>query len=182
MKELSLHLLDIAQNSFTAQATKVAITLRESEEEDVIEITVVDNGCGMSQEFLQQVTDPFTTTRTTRKVGLGLPLFKLAAEMSEGSFSIASEVGQGTEVSTTFKRSHLDCPPLGDLAGTIITLLQGNPDIDLLYTHITDKGEFILDTNQIRLIMEDVAINDPMVLEWIKQFLEENIAALSVDS
>ncbi len=179
MKELSLHLLDIVQNSITAGATRIEIGITNSVSQDLVEISVKDNGCGMSEEFVRRVTDPFTTTRTTRKVGLGIPLFKLAAETAGGEFKIASEVGKGTLVYASFQRSNIDRPPLGDLKGTLITLIQGAPKINIVYTYVTDRGQFILDTEEIREIMDGVAINEPEVLNWIGEFIRENEAELA---
>lgn len=179
MKELSLHLLDIVQNSITAGATRIEINITNSVQKDLVVISVKDNGCGMSEEFVRRVTDPFTTTRTTRKVGLGIPLFKLAAETAGGEFKITSEVGNGTVVYASFQLSNIDRPPLGDLKGTLITLIQGSPQINIIYTYATDQGEFVLDTDEIRNIMEGVPINEPEVLSWIGEFISENEAELS---
>lgn len=179
MKELSLHLLDIVQNSITAGATRIEINITNSVQKDLVVIYVKDNGCGMSEEFVRRVTDPFTTTRTTRKVGLGIPLFKLAAETAGGEFKITSEVGKGTVVYASFQLSNIDRPPLGDLKGTLITLIQGSPQINIIYTYATDQGEFVLDTDEIRNIMEGVPINEPEVLSWIGEFISENEAELS---
>lgn len=179
MKELSLHLLDIVQNSITAGATRIEINITNSVQKDLVAISVKDNGCGMSEEFVRRVTDPFTTTRTTRKVGLGIPLFKLAAETAGGEFKITSEVGKGTVVDASFQLSNIDRPPLGDLKGTLITLIQGSPQINIIYTYVTDQGEFVLDTDEIRNIMEGVPINEPEVLSWIGEFISENEAELS---
>ncbi len=179
MKELSLHLLDIVQNSITAGATRIEINITNSVQKDLVAISVKDNGCGMSEEFVRRVTDPFTTTRTTRKVGLGIPLFKLAAETAGGEFKITSEVGKGTVVDASFQLSNIDRPPLGDLKGTLITLIQGSPQINIIYTYVTDQGEFVLNTDEIRNIMEGVPINEPEVLSWIGEFISENEAELS---
>lgn len=179
MKELSLHLLDIVQNSITAGATRIEINITNSVQKDLVAISVKDNGCGMSEEFVRRVTDPFTTTRTTRKVGLGIPLFKLAAETAGGEFKITSEVGKGTVVDASFQLSNIDRPPLGDLKGTLITLIQGSPQINIIYTYVTDQGEFVLDTDEIRNIMEGVPINEPEVLSWIGEFISEKEAELS---
>lgn len=179
MKELSLHLLDIVQNSITAGATRIEINITNSVQKDLVAISVKDNGCGMSEEFVRRVTDPFTTTRTTRKVGLGIPLFKLAAETAGGEFKITSEVGKGTVVDASFQLSNIDRPPLGDLKGTLITLIQGSPQINIIYTYVTDQGKFVLNTDEIRNIMEGVPINEPEVLSWIGEFISENEAELS---
>jgi len=174
MKELSLHLLDIAQNSVSAGARKIEIAVRESAEKDRTVLTVTDDGKGMSAEFLSRVADPFTTTRTTRKVGMGIPLFKLAAELTGGTFSIESTPGKGTTVTAVFVPSHIDMPPLGDVTGSMITLIQGSPQLDFVYRHKTDRGEFTLDTRELRRILGDVPLNEPEVLHWIRDFINEN--------
>ena len=178
MKELSLNILDVAKNSVRAGASHVAITLEE-DEAGWLAITIADDGCGMSQEFLASVTDPFTTTRTTRKVGLGLPLYRLAAEQTGGALTIRSALGKGTTVTATFDRRHLDCPPLGDLAGTIALLIQGSPDIDFTYRHTTPRGEAALDTAELRSELgEDISLAEPEVFAWIQDYLSEQEAPL----
>lgn len=179
MKELSLHILDIAQNSLSAGAKNVEISILDSALEDKTEIVIKDDGCGMDPEFLSRVTDPFTTTRTTRKVGMGLPLLKMAAEMAEGSFQIESKVGEGTTVTARFRRSNIDRPPLGDMSGTMVTLVQGSPDTDFIYTYQTDSGDFTLRTEEIREILEGVSLSEPEVLSWIGEFLREKEISLN---
>ena len=133
MKEIALYTLDIAQNSITAQARRLDITL--TEEGKTITLSIRDDGTGMAPELLARVSDPFTTTRTTRAMGLGLPLLRLAAEQTGGSLSIESTLGVGTTVTAVFHASHIDCPPVGDMAGTITLLIQGAPELELHYTH-----------------------------------------------
>ncbi len=174
MKELSLNVLDIAQNSVSAGAKNIVIEINELESKDIVEIIITDDGCGMSEEFLARVTDPFTTTRTTRKVGMGIPLLKMEAEMAGGSFSIESEVGKGTRVYASFGRSNIDMPPLGDLTGTIITLVQGSPDIDFIYRRRTDKGEYEFSAAEVREALGGVPLDTPEVLVWIREYIEEN--------
>ena len=174
MKELSLNLLDIAQNSISAGAGNIEISVCESLENDRMILSITDDGRGMSQEFLSRVTDPFTTTRKTRKVGMGIPLFKLAAELTGGTFSIDSTLGKGTVVTAVFVPSHIDMPPLGDMTGTMLTLIQGSPQLNFVFRHKTDRGEFTLDTRQLRQILGDVPINEPDVLNWIRDFINEN--------
>ena len=180
MKDLSLHLLDVAKNSMTAGAENVSITLDETG--GWLTITIADDGRGMAPEFLAQVTDPFTTTRTTRKVGLGLPLLRLTAEQTGGSLDIASTVGVGTTVTARFDRRHLDCPPLGDMAGAVALLIQGNPDVELTYRHTTPRGEAALATAELREILGDVPLSEPEVFAWIQDYLteQENEAAVEV--
>ncbi len=178
MKEISLNLLDIAQNSVSAGATLIELTVRESQAEDIVLMSVADNGKGMSPEFLARVTDPFTTTRTTRPVGMGLPLLKMEAEMTGGGLEIKSELGRGTTVTATFRRSHIDTPPLGDLKGTVVTLVQGSPDIDFVYRRETDLGQFVLSTREMREQLGGVPLDEPEVLAWIGEYIEENEQSL----
>ena len=174
MRELSLNVMDVAQNSVRANASLVGIDVKESDREDSLTISISDNGCGMTDEQVQQVIDPFFTTRTTRKVGLGVPLFKLSAEQTGGSFDIKSKVGEGTVTTASYVKSHVDMTPLGDINDTVKILIQCNPDIDFVFTRSTDNGSFTLDTRELREVLEGVSLNTPDVLEWIAQFLEEN--------
>ena len=174
MRELSLNVMDVAQNSVRAEATLVRISVTESDKDDRLTIVIADNGYGMTDEQVQQVIDPFFTTRTTRKVGLGVPLFKLSAEQTGGSFDIQSEKGVGTTTTASYVKSHVDMTPLGDINDTIKILIQCNPDIDFVYTCTTDAGSFTLDTRELREVLGDVALDTPDVLEWIADYLEEN--------
>ena len=174
MRELSLNVMDVAQNCITAKATLVTITVCESDKNDSLDISVKDNGCGMTKEQAESVIDPFFTTRKTRKVGLGVPLFKMAAEQTGGSFTIDSTVGVGTTLFAHFVKSSVDMTPLGDINSTVKILIQCNPCIDFVFNHSTDNGEFTLDTRELREILgQDVPLNTPDVLEWIDGFLQE---------
>lgn len=178
MRELSLNVMDVAQNSVRAEASVVRITVTESDKDDRLTIEIADNGCGMTQEQVQQVIDPFFTTRTTRKVGLGVPLFKLSAEQTGGSFDIQSEKGVGTTTTASYVKSHVDMTPLGDINSTVKILIQCNPDIDFVYTCTTDNGSFTLDTRELREVLGDVSLDTPDVLEWIADYLEENTKSI----
>ena len=178
MRELSLNVMDVAQNSVRAEATLVRISVTESDKDDRLTIVIADNGYGMTDEQVQQVIDPFFTTRTTRKVGLGVPLFKLSAEQTGGSFDIQSEKGVGTTTTASYVKSHVDMTPLGDINDTIKILIQCNPDIDFVYTCTTDAGSFTLDTRELREVLGDVALDTPDVLEWIADYLEENTKSI----
>lgn len=173
MKELSLNMLDIAQNSITAEASHVDLAVEE--DGDLIRLMVADDGRGMSPEFLANVTDPFTTTRTTRKVGLGLPLLRMAAEMTGGSMEVESALGVGTTVTAAFHAGHIDCPPLGDMAATISLLVQGLPEgMELTYTRRTARGAFRFDTAEVRAILgPEVPLSEPEVAQWVKEYVEE---------
>ena len=174
MRELSLNVMDVAQNSVRAEASLITIDVSESDKNDDLTISISDNGCGMTEEQVKQTIDPFFTTRTTRKVGLGVPLFKMSAEQTGGSFSIESEVGKGTVTTASYVKSHVDMTPLGDINSTIEILIRCNPDIDFVFNHSTDNGSFTLDTRELREVLgDDVSLDTPDVLEWINAFLEE---------
>lgn len=179
MRELSLNVLDIAQNSVRAEASLIRIELIESTKNSELEISVSDNGKGMTAEQLRSVRDPFFTTRTTRKVGMGIPLFKMAAEMTGGSFNIESELGVGTKTVARFKTDHLDFTPVGDMCSTIITLITMNLHIDFVYKRQIDEKEFTLDTRQLKEILGDVPLNEPSISAWIKDYISENTKQLT---
>ena len=180
MKELSLHLLDIAQNSVTAGATELTLSLVEHN--GVLTMTVADNGCGMTEEFLRQVMDPFTTTRTTRKVGMGLPLLRLTAEQASGTLRVESSPGVGTTTTAVFHTHDIDCPPLGDIAGSLALFLQGTPPtLETRYIHETDAGRFELDTREVKAILgDDLPLSTPDVVLWLEDYIAENEAVLTI--
>lgn len=179
MRELSLNVLDIAQNSITAGATLVTICVAEKTAENELVITVEDNGCGMTREQIESVTDPFYTTRTTRKVGMGVPLFKMAAQMSGGDFRISSELGKGTTVSALFKTDSVDFVPLGDMCSTMLTLITMNTGIDFIYRRSVNSKEFTLDTRKVKEILGDVPLNEPSVTAWLKDYINENTQSVT---
>ena len=177
MKELSLNILDIAQNSVKAQAKRLTISLEQRA--NWLTVTIADDGVGMSPAFAAEAANPFTTTRTTRKVGMGLPLFKLAAEQTGGTFSILSHQAQfegdahGTTVTATIDTNHVDCEPLGDIVSTVLTLIQGNPELSLTYIMSRDGEEQQLSTDEMREVLgADVPLNSPEVLAWAREYLE----------
>ena len=177
MKELSLNILDIAENSVKAGASLTEIIIEE--DADTLTLTIRDDGCGMSDETLRSVVDPFYTTRTTRSVGLGIPLLKLACEQTGGSLDIRSKQktdeseDHGTTVEARFLKNHLDFTPLGDVISTITTLVQGHPDRDFLFIHRTEGKEVSVDTRSLREVLEDVPLSSYEVLLWIREYLEE---------
>lgn len=175
MKELSLHILDIANNSVTAGACLVEITVDEDTKSNLLTITVNDNGSGMSKELLLKVRDPFTTSRTTRPVGMGIPLFELAAKSCGGGFDIKSELGIGTTVIAVFMHNHIDRQPLGDMASTVTTLISGNPQIDFVYRHIINGKKFELDTSKVKEILLEVPIDSFEVISWIRDYINEGL-------
>lgn len=177
MKELSLNILDIAENSTKAKATLVEILITESNTE--LEISIRDNGTGMTEEVLSSVTNPFYTTRKTRSVGMGIPLFKIAAEQTGGSLRITSRhidsfpTDHGTTVTAHFNKNHIDFTPLGDVVSSVVTLIQGHPSVDFLFIHRSEGREVTLDTREIRDVLDGVPLDTFEVLIWIKENLEE---------
>ena len=178
MKDLALHILDILQNSVTAGASLVQISIEEKPSADKYIVRISDNGKGMSEEMLQQVTDPFFTTRNTRKVGLGLPLLKQNAELTGGSLQIISKLGEGTEVTATFIYSHIDRLPTGDIPGILALTTSSYTEIDFIYKHQTPEGIFVFDTTEIKETLEGVPISNPQVIAFMKDFIRDNLAAI----
>lgn len=174
MPEISLNILDVAENSVRAGASLISISAQADTAADTLTVVISDNGCGMTKEQVQQVTDPFFTTRKTRRVGLGVPFFKLAAELSGGSFTIRSEVGKGTDVTAVFGLSHVDRMPLGDMPSTIHTLVTMHEEIDFLYTYRYNEDSFLLSTAQMREILGDVSFQEPEISAYILEYLREN--------
>ncbi len=182
MKELSLNILDITENSVKAGATLTEITVEETS--DTLTLTVEDDGCGMSEEVVKSVLNPFYTTRTTRKVGMGLPLLKLAAEQTGGSLEISSKHkdiypdSHGTIVKTVFFKNHIDCAPLGDIVETVKTLIQGHPDTDFLFIHKKNGNKVTLDTRELKVVLEGVPLNTYEVIKWIEEYLKEQYSEI----
>ena len=175
MRELSMHILDLAQNSIAAEAHNIQIEVIADTHTDKLTISIADDGRGMDSDFLARVKDPFTTTRTTRRVGLGIPMFAEAARACDGDLSVESKLGDGTSLVATFKLSHIDRASLGDIATTLITLIAPNPDIDFIYTQKTNDKEFVLDTKEIKTQLDGVPINEPAVLTWIREYIKAGI-------
>ncbi|MBR3692440.1 MAG: sensor histidine kinase [Clostridia bacterium] len=183
MRELSLNILDIAQNSVRAEATAITITLME-DAEGWLTFEIADNGKGMDAETVRRVSDPFYTTRTTRRVGLGLPFLRLAAEQTGGSLEIRSTPrgegeDHGTVVRAVFNMKHIDAAPLGDMISTLCVLLQGQPQINWLYIHTTPRGEVRLDAEELRAVLgEDISLDETEVINWIRDYLDEQYSTL----
>ena len=176
MTEISLNVLDIAENSTRAGAGLVEIDVHADPEADRLVIRVADDGCGMTPEQVSQVTDPFFTTRKTRRIGLGVPFFKQAAELTGGSFSISSEVGRGTTVTAEFVLSSIDRAPLGDMEETMRTLITCHTETDFLYTYTYGDKSFTLDTREMRELLGDVPFDAPEISDFILAYLRENRA------
>ncbi len=174
MKEISLHIMDIVQNSITANASLIEVSMEVSIGEDRLTVFIRDNGKGMDREMLEGVTSPFVTTRTTRRVGLGIPLFKAGAEATGGSFFIDSKPGEGTVLQADYVFSHLDRPPIGDYAGTMHTLIVCNPSLDFAVTFSYNGERETLDTREVRQVLgSDVPLDTPDVSMWLRENLDE---------
>ena len=180
MKDLSMHILDIAQNSISADATLIRIEIDENAAEDSFRVTIADNGKGMPAELASRVTDPYVTTRTTRKVGLGLPLLRQNAERTGGSLSIESEEGKGTTVSALFSLGNFDRPPLGDIAGTIVLLAAANLKIQFIYKHRTEQGEYIFDTSEVNETLDGMPLSEAGVIRFLKEMIIENLQEIHI--
>ena len=180
MSELSLNILDIAQNSIAANATLVEIDVEENSKTDRLTIRVKDNGKGMSEEFLKTVEDPFITTRTTRRIGLGISFLKQAAEMTGGSVDLNSELGVGTTITADFGLSHIDRQPIGNLTETIITLVSLNPKIDFIIRYIVNENEFVFSTQEVKeMLGDDTALNSPPIVVFLTEYVQEHVKNLS---
>ena len=183
MKELSLNILDIVENSVKAGATLTEILLEESDE--TLTLKIKDDGCGMSREIVESVINPFYTTRTTRNVGLGIPLLKMAAEQTEGSFNITSghesddSENHGTTVQAVFNKNHLDYTPLGDVVSSITTLIHGHPDTDFKFKHTYGSAQVELDTRELReQLGNEIPLNTYEVIKWVEEYLREQYQSL----
>lgn len=179
MTELSLHILDIVQNSIKAGATLVEVVIDENISDNLLTIEIIDNGCGMDKEFLDNVVNPFSTTRTTRKVGMGLSLFKNACELTGGRFEIESEPSKGTVVKAVFVHDSIDRQPIGDMASTMSTIVGGNDKIDYIYTHRYENACFEFSTLEIRKILgKEIELSQFEVLSWIEGYIQEGLENL----
>ena len=181
MNELSLNVLDVAQNGIAAGASLMEISIAIDSSADTLAIVIKDNGRGMAQGQAESVTDPFFTTRTTRPVGLGVPLFKMAAEQSGGWLDISSKLGAGTVVKAEFGLSHIDRMPLGDINSTIHTLVVFNPNVDFEYTYTANGEGFTLDTREFREVLQGVPFDNPEVSAYIKEYLIGNMKEIGYE-
>lgn len=175
MNDLSLHVIDIIQNSVSAGATRIMLTVEEDTVGDVMRIVVGDNGRGMTAEQVQRLSDPFFTSRTTRKVGMGIPLFKQSAEQSGGWLSVESQPGVGTTVTATFGHSNIDRPPLGDIANTLILMVSANPEIDFVFEYRYNGAEYRFDTVEVKEVLDGLPLNNPQVMGMLEEMVRENI-------
>ncbi len=181
MKEIVDHIIDIVNNSISAGAHNIIIDIHESITNDYLQISIIDDGIGIDDDTLKKITDPFFTTKKDKKVGLGISLLKYHAELAGGSFYIKSELNKGTEIKATFQLSHIDRQPIGDIAGTIILLITSHTNINFIYNHQTDFGNFTLDTKEIKDIINDIITNNVMRIS-LKEYIEENLKKIRMSN
>jgi len=180
LEDISLHILDIAENALKADASKIESYIIEDIQNDKLKIQILDNGKGMDEKMVQSVTDPFVTSRTERRVGLGLPLLAESARMTGGDVRIKSEPGKATAIDADFIYSSIDRKPLGDIVKTMMVLIAGNPGVDFYYSHQKDDKTYCLDTSELRNHLEEIPINHPDVIILIKKDLEEGLKEIGV--
>ena len=176
MRELSLHLLDIAENSIAAGAKNITMSIEEKSSTDLLKLKVIDDGRGMDQDTVKKVIDPFVTSRTTRKVGLGIPLLKEAAEACNGSLDLSSELGKGTALVVTFQNSHIDRMPLGDIPTTFLNLLVSNPVVHWIFIYRINDKEFFFDDEEIKTTLGDVPLTEPEILKVVREIIDTGIS------
>ena len=176
MRELSLHIMDIVENGVAAGASLIGLSLQEDSSENWLRITITDNGRGMNDEVLKKALDPFFTTRTTRRVGLGLSLIREASKRCDGEFHIQSREGKGTEVTVSFRLDHIDLAPLGDMSSSLTSLIMGNSTVDFVYTHSVDGKVFELDTRQIKEELDGVPISHPEVIKYLGNTIRDSLS------
>jgi len=181
LEDLSLHILDIVENAIAAKARRIEVSVLEEPGEDRLTIEIKDDGFGMDEEIRQKAMDPFFTTRTSRKVGLGLSFLAQAAQEAGGKLEIESRPGDGTKVKATFQYGHIDRKPLGSMTETIVMLILGNPDVDFHYTHVKGERSYILKSEWMREKFHDQASVSPDAIQWLKKHLQEGLAGIGVN-
>lgn len=175
MNDLSLHIIDIIQNSISAGATLITLRVEEDTERDLLVMEVGDNGRGMTQEQVEKLSDPFFTTRTTRRVGMGIPLFRQSAEQAGGSLEVISEVGKGTTVRAEFGLNHIDRPPMGDIANSFILMVSANPELDFVFDYTVNGQQYLFDTREVKEALDGISLAEPAVIRMLTEMVSANI-------
>jgi anti-sigma regulatory factor (Ser/Thr protein kinase) len=183
MRDMSMHIMDICQNSIKARAKHIKISVVEDEANDIFSFTITDDGCGMSPELLKKVRDPFTTSRTTRKVGLGIPMLEQTCEQCGGRLELASELGKGTVLTAVMSYRSIDRPPMGDIGASLLAMIipNENEGFELVYEQVRGEKAFLLDTAEIKAALDVVPMSEPSVMEWISGFIKEGLDELYID-
>ncbi len=180
MKDLSYHILDVTNNSIRGRAKHIQVSLIESKREDLLTIIITDDGIGMSPELVSKLKNPFVTSRTTRKVGLGIPFLYDTCRWCDGSLTIQSQEGEGTSVTATMVRSHIDRPPLGNIGLTMTTLMTADETINMIFRYVWEEEVFEISTDSLREILDDVPLHTPQVMIWLQSYINENIAGVKI--
>ena len=180
MNDLSLHIIDIIQNSLSAGAKRIGLAIKEDSANDRLTISIEDNGKGMAPEVAARLEDPFYTTRTTRKVGMGIPLFKQSAMQSGGNLSVESEPGKGTTVTAWFELGNIDRPPLGDVANSFVLMVSANPQIHFTLSYVVNENEYTFDSVEVAEVLGDIELSDVRVIRILEEMIRENIKELKM--
>ncbi len=180
MNDLSMHILDILQNSISAGSLLTYLIIKADTSKDLLTLEIIDNGKGMDEDQVAKLEDPFFTSRTTRRVGMGIPLLKQTATQSGGDVIVHSKLGEGTKVFASFKLTNIDRPPLGDVANAVILTVAANPEIDFVYEHELDGNNYIFDTREIKEVLDGVPLNDTSVMKYLEEMIKENTSDLSI--
>lgn len=175
MEDLAMHMMEIIMNSIHANSKNIEIEVIDSEEKNLIKMTIKDDGKGMTKDLLLKIVDPFVTTRTTRKIGMGVAFMKGLAEQCDGSFDAKSNVGKGTVISASVRRDHIDVPPMGNLGEMMMQCIQADENIDYIFNYIADKGSFLFTTKEVKEQIEGMSIVEPEILLWIKDYINQGI-------
>lgn len=181
MNDLSLHIIDIIQNSLSAGASLIKLTVGEKRSSNLLFIEIEDNGKGMTPQQVNNLDNPFFTSRTTRRVGMGIPLFRDSARQSGGNLVVTSQLGKGTKVTATFELNNIDCPPLGDIANTLILMVSANPNIEFFFRYVFEESEYVFDTVEVKEILEGLPINAPSVIRMLTNMVDANIKEIKVE-
>lgn len=182
MEDLAMHILEILMNSIKAKATRIVLRIRDSFDDDIISFSIEDDGSGMSEEMVQKAADPFTTSRTTRRIGMGLAFMKGLTETCGGSFNIESTVGKGTVVTGSVQKLNIDTPELGDIGEIMMEAIQSDEDIDYVLEYTTDFGQFVFESEVIKKELEGVSLLEPEILIWIKGYINQGIEQAKEDT
>lgn len=180
MKEIALHILDVAHNSVRAKASLIQLSIEEIPDQNLLLFQIEDNGCGMDAEMLQKVCDPFFSTRTTRKIGMGVSLLKQHVELTGGTFTIDSALNEGTKIHAAFVLDHIDRQPLGNVSEIIVMMVSSYVDTDFIYRHKTEKGEYVFDSREIKKVLEGVSLSSPEVMGFLREMIDGNLEELQI--
>lgn len=181
MKELSMHVYDLMENATEAQSTVLFLNIEDLLSQNLFRFTIEDNGKGMSPEFLSMVADPYTTSRTTRKVGLGIPLVKMNCERCDGGMLVKSQVGKGTVLTFWFRHDHWDRPPMGDLPGDLVMFLSQHEDVHIVVTYTTDNGRYVLDSEELKEALDGMSMNDNSIIRFVKEMVAWNLVRIGAN-